>query len=180
MLRNIFGEHILLNKNLLRLKFLATEHNGWPKIRFVIDNDVIQEYEFTEESADVELEIDLLDGDHVLEIERYGKTDSNVLFVDGQILKDQSVTLVDMFVDNVQLPDLFKYSGKFCYNDVEIPSSTVWGPNGKWLWKFKTPLLTFLIDYKNAGVTSPDLVIPNSGNIDELLWEVRKFKQSWQ
>ena len=174
----ISGRPMLLN-NRLTLQLQASECNGWPKIRILIDNDILQEYEFDQETATIDVPLDLIDGDHVLEIERYDKTDNNIVFVDGQILKDQSVTLVDMFFDGVKLPDLFKYDGKFCYNNLELPSVLVWGPNGVWTWKFTTPLLENLIDRKNAGVSSPSLVIPTQDNVTELLDQIDKFKKSW-
>lgn len=167
------------SSNVLTLQLAATECHGWPRIRIVIDNDIIQEYDFDQPTVNLDIPLDLLPGDHVLEIERYGKTDHNIVFVDGKILQDQTVTLIDMYVDGVKLPEMFKYDSKFCYNDSELPSVLVWGPNGVWSWKFTTPLLENLIDRKNAGVTSPSLVIPNRDNVDELLDQIEKFKQSW-
>jgi len=170
---------MLLN-NRLTLHLQATECNGWPKIRILIDNDIIQEYEFDQPMAVVEIPMDLLDGNHVLEIERYDKTDQNVVFVDGKILQDQTVILLDMYFDGVKLPEMFKYNSKFCYNDLELPSVMIWGPNGVWSWKFTTPLLENLIDCKNAGVTSPSLVIPNRDNVAELLDQIDQFKKFWK
>lgn len=172
-------EKIILLNNCLTLHFRAVECNGWPSIRILVDNDILQEYKFHQELTKIDLSLDLLDGNHVLEIERYGKTDKNIVFVDGKILKDQLVELVDMYIDNVKLPDMFKYNSKFCYDDKELPSSLVWGPNGTWTWNFATPLLQNLIDLKNSGIDSPDMVIPNKDNSDELLSQVREFKKSW-
>lgn len=165
--------------NCLTLKFCASECNGWPKIRILIDNDIIQEYEFDQEIASIDVPLDLMDGDHVLEIERYGKNNSNIVFVDGKILKDQSVELLDMYIENVKLPDQFKYNSKFCYNDIELTSALNWGPNGIWTWKFSTPLLEHLIDTKNYGIDSPDMVVPNQKNLSELLAQLNEFKKSW-
>jgi len=170
---------IILPSNILSLQFQSSECNGWPKIRILIDNDIIQEYEFDQEFATIDLVIDLLDGDHLLEIERYDKTNQNIVFVDGKILKDQSVTLLDMYVDGIKLPELFKYDSKFCYNELELPSVLVWGPNGVWSWNFSTPLLKNLIDRRNAGVESPSLLIPTKENVTELLEQIDKFKKSW-
>jgi hypothetical protein len=170
----------MLISNCLTLHLQASECNGWPKIRILIDNDIIQEYEFNQATVTIDIHIDLLDGDHVLEIERYGKTDQNIVFVDGQILKDQVVVLEDMYVDGVKLPEMFKYDSKFCYNNLEFPSVLTWGPNGVWSWRFTTPLLTNIIDRKNAGLSSPSLVIPNLDNVTALLDQIEKFKKSLQ
>jgi hypothetical protein len=163
----------------LTLKFNASECNGWPKIRILIDNDIIQEHEFDQEMTTIDVPLDLLDGEHVLEIERYDKTDNNIVFIDGVILKDQSVALLDLYVDGVKLPDMFKYDGKFYYNDLESPSVLVWGPNGVWRWQFATPLLENLLDRKNAGVDSPSLVIPNRDNVTKLFDQINEFKNTW-
>lgn len=165
--------------NCLSLEFQASECNGWPRIRILLDNDIIQEYEFDQDSARVDIPIDLLDGEHVLEIERHGKTNSNIVFVDGKILQDQTVTLVDMYVDGIKLPEMFKYNSKFCYNNSELISVLDWGPNGVWSWRFSTPLLQNLIDQRNAGVSSPSLIVPNRDNADELLEQIDKFKKTW-
>jgi hypothetical protein len=165
-----------LGNNCLTLELQASECNGWPKIRILIDNDIIQEYEFDQEIATIDLSMDLLDGEHVLEIERYDKTNNNIVFVDGMILQDQSVTLLDLYVDGVKLPDMFKYDGKFCYNDLELPGVLDWGV---WTWKFAIPLLENLIDRKNAGVDSPSLVIPNKDNVTKLLDQINEFKNAW-
>lgn len=165
--------------NCLSLEFQASECHGWPRIRILIDRDIIQEYEFTADSARIDIPMDLLDGEHVLEIERYDKTNNNVVFVDGQILQDQTVTLVDMYVDGIKLPEMFKYNSKFCYNNSELISVLTWGPNGTWSWRFSTPLLQNLIDQRNTGVSSPSLIIPNRDNATELLEQIDKFKKTW-
>lgn len=175
---SILGNTILSN-NVLTLEFTATECQGWPKVRILIDNDIIHEYEFDQGTTKIDIPIDLIDGDHVLEIERYGKTNSNIVFIDGKILQDQSVTLVDMYVDEIKLPEMFKYNSKFCYDNLELPSVLVWGPNGIWTWRFRTPLLQNLIDQRNAGVTSPSLIIPTCDNDTELLEQIDKFKKTW-
>ena len=168
-----------MSSNCLTLQFQATECNGWPKIRILIDNDIIEEYEFDQNTATIDIPIDLVDGEHVLEIERYDKTNHNIVFVDGKILQDQSVTLMDLYVDGIKLPEMFKYNSKFCYNNSELISVLDWGPNGVWSWRFNTPLLQNLIDQRNAGVDSPSLIIPNRDNAAELLEQINKFKNTW-
>ncbi len=163
----------------MTLEFTASHCEGWPKIRILIDNDIMHEHEFDQETAKIDIPIDLLDGDHLLEIERYGKTNLNIVFIDGKILQDQSVTLVDMFVDGIKLPEMFKYNSKFCYDNLELPSVLVWGPNGIWAWRFRTPLLQNLIDQRNVGAISPSLIIPTHDNETELLDQIDKFKKTW-
>jgi len=161
--------------NQLTLAFEATECNGWPSLRFCIDHDIQQEITFSGPSAVVTLDIDLLDGVHELEIERYAKTNNNVVFVDNKILQDQLVTLTDIYVDDVKLPDMFKYSGTFYYHDQAVKSGTIWGPNGKYIWSFETPLLNWLISQRKKGSdTVVDLFNPD--NTQQLLNDLAKFK----
>jgi hypothetical protein len=165
--------------NILKLQFCATECNGLPSLRFCINNDIQQEFTFTETESTVDLIINLLDGKHELEIERYGKTDNNTLIDSaGQILQDQTVTLVDMFLDGIKLPDRFKYSGVFHYNDQSIQSGLVWGPNGKYIFKFETPMITWVIQeqYHKQIDTSLEMFIPDAANAVKVLTELEKFE----
>jgi hypothetical protein len=163
--------------NKLTIAFTATEYNGWPSLRFCINDDVQQEVVFTESELSVTLDLELFDGSHVLEIERYGKTDANVNFVNNEILADQTVTLVDFYIDNVQLPDTFKYQGTFFYNDCKIPSGLVWGPNGKFIWHFETPILNWVIGQRKKNTNYEiDLFGKEPDDINRLLQQLTEFE----
>ena len=163
--------------NKLAIAFTATEYNGWPSLRFCIDNDIQQEVEFTESTLLVTLDLDLLDGLHVLEIERYGKTDANVNFVNNKILADQTVTLVDFYIDDVQLPNIFKYQGTFFYNNCKIPSGLLWGPNGKFIWHFETPILDWAIHQRKKNTNHEiDLFGKEPEDINKLLQQLDEFE----
>jgi hypothetical protein len=135
--------------NLLTLKFKATECNGWPKLRVLLDLDIIETCEFTSDYAEVTVPVDLQDGEHSLIVELYSKNRLNTL-VDSQgtIVKDQSVELIDMLVDGINLPDYYKWRGIYRFSDQEHPQSLLWGCNGSWQWDFKIPLLTWILDVK--------------------------------
>lgn len=164
----------------LTLCFLSTHCNGWPKIRISIDNDIIEEVDIASEHTEVHVPIDLLHGPHTFYVERYGKQSCNIEFADDRILKDQTVTLTGMRVDDVCLPDMFLYRSKFCFDQQVISGGLTWGPNGVWLWEFESPLLTWLIDEKNQGAESPDMVIPGEKNLSSLKTTLEDFKKSWQ
>lgn len=125
--------------NLLKLQFKAVESNGWPKLQFFVDNDLIEDFEFESSIAEVMIPIELIDGHHNLTIEIYGKTENN---------PDQSVELINMYVDDIQLPDMYKWLGVYEYNDIRLPQALSWHCNGFWSWEFKTPLVSWLIDKK--------------------------------
>jgi len=158
-----------LQPNVLKLTFLATEYNGWPKIRICIDNDILQEYDFDQNTGTVDLELDLLDGEHTLEIERYGKTNNNINYIDGQVLADQTVELVDIFVDNVKLPEIYKLQGSFHYDNQILQSTLLWGPNGKYIWRFQTPIIKWLIDKKNSTQEAiQDIITPGKPETEKI------------
>lgn len=165
--------------NLLSLNFRATDCCGWPKLRFCIDDDVLLEHAFSQELETVALELDLIDGAHVLEIERYDKQARNIVFVDNQILQDQTVELVQIAVDDVILPDLFKYQGTFYFHDQCVPSGLLWGPNGRWIWHFHTPLIRWLIDCKKtASGDVIDLFVPTKDNSRLILNQLAEFEKA--
>ena len=177
---NFLTQHQVLKfkMNVLKLKFQATNYNGWPKLRFCVDNDVLQEFDFVEEEGIVELELDLFDGEHTLEIERYGKTHNNINFVDGQVLADQIVELVDLYVDNVKLSTSFKFQGTFYFEDQIVPSGLLWGPNGKYIWKFQTPIIAWIVNEKNK-VREPtqDLITPGKPETQKVYEKLDEFER---
>lgn len=132
--------------NHLKFEFSATECNGWPNLQFFIDDDLYQDYEFLGPTAEVTLPIDLLDGEHLLEIELYGKTFENTKVENDQIIADQLVTLDCMYIDDIQLPDMFKYSGRYEHCPDQI--SLTWGINGKWSFEFATPIVPWAVTCK--------------------------------
>lgn len=136
----------------LQFKFKATFCNGWPQLNFYLDNTLCYNYAFNSEDATVALPIDFFEGDHLLEIELYGKTEKNTKVLNGKILQDQIVTLEAILIDDVEMYDLFLYRGRFEQNN--DPQLT-WGVNGKWRWTFSCPIITWAIHTKyNARQTN--------------------------
>ena len=132
--------------NKLGFEFKASECNGWPKIRISIDDDIYEEHKFSSSHECVTILIELLDGEHSLTVEVYGKADNGTIVKDQEIIQDQLVTLENMYVDNVRLPDNFKYAGS--YGDQ--PSCLTWGENNKkWQWKFETPVVSWILQVKH-------------------------------
>ena len=131
--------------NFLSLEFTATKCIDWPKLRFYVDDDLYQEFQFEDSQATITIPLELMDGDHCLEIELYGKTFDNTKVVDGQILEDQLVTLAKILIDDVELPAKFLYHGRLEDNP-DSPSLT-WGKNGKWVWHFGAPIINWALDF---------------------------------
>lgn len=131
--------------NSLTLTFNTTFCNGWPRLKFYIDNDLYQEFVADSKSSIINIPIDLLDGSHELVVELWGKTQLNTSVKDGIIVNDQLVTLDSIQVDGVQLPDYFKYSGTFYHGLTPQCPCVTWGQNGKWRWNFTTPIITWVL-----------------------------------
>jgi len=163
--------------NVLRFCFKSENCNGWPQIRFIIDNDVHAEHAITQSFEYFDLSIDLLPGNHCLDIERYGKRiPDNIVYRDGQILQDQITTLTDIYLDNIKLPDMIKYSGIFKYDDHDVPGGLSWGPNGIWSLQFETPLLNWVIETKQKQQHVIDLLDYESRA--SLIQKLEEFEQT--
>jgi hypothetical protein len=137
--------------NTLSLIFTASFCNGWPKIKVYLDEDLYQDYEFIKYAEIVDIPLDLLDGNHVLKIELYNKTNQNTKIEDGVITQDQLVTLENIKVDGVTIPKELLYKGRYVFNDVEPQQGLTWGINGYWSWNFQTPIIDWIIIQKNLN-----------------------------
>jgi hypothetical protein len=149
--------------NLMEFNFSATECNGWPKLKFYIDDDLYEDYKFCSDEAKIFLPIELLNGKHLLQIELYGKTQNNtVVDKNNTIIKDQLVILNSIKLDNVQLPEMFLYLGRFTGNP-NFPQLT-WGVNGFWNWTFETPIIDWAIFVRNNASENinSDLTVTSS------------------
>ena len=135
--------------NYIKFNFSATECNGWPKLKFLIDNDLYHDYEFLTNTASVELPLDLINGSHVIDIELYDKTYNNTIVVDGNVVKDQLITLEEIFIDHVKVPDFVKYQGIYKVADTKTPQALTWGLNGIWTLDFEYPIVDWILDIKS-------------------------------
>jgi hypothetical protein len=142
--------------------FSATECNGWPKLKFIINDTVLLDVEFESSQTQIVLPLDNIEsGLHTLKIERYGKTHNNCQVENGTIVKDQTVTLEDIYIADVKLPNYIKYSGVFCFNDTEHPQSLIWGPNGMFKMSVGIPVVSWAVQEKiNRSVPVLNLFVP--------------------
>lgn len=135
--------------NILKLNFLLSECRGWPKVKIYLDDDLYEDKEFQYNNETVTIPLDLVDGDHVLIIETYGKTFENTLQdSQGNIIQDQTITLNSIIVDDIVLPEFFSFTGIYKFDDQEHTQAFTWGKNGKWIWPFETPIITWLLNEK--------------------------------
>jgi hypothetical protein len=140
--------------NTLSIFFTASECNGWPKIKFYLDDDLYEDFTFTDVSSKIDIPLSLLDGEHELTIEIYNKTNASTLLDENNnIVKDQLITLDQIAIDDVILPDFVKYSGVYIVGDNTYPQALTWGLNGRWVLKFSVPFITWVLDLKNQKMT---------------------------
>jgi hypothetical protein len=168
--------------NQLTLKFSATECNGWPKLKFYLDDDLYEDFVFTESSSIIKLPLALIDGDHELAIELYGKTGQNTQLVNGQIVADQTATLEQLLIDDVPIPNFVKYSGIHYYHGGAHPQSLVWGPNGIWKLAFKTPIINWILEEKqqvSLHYQSADTVLGgyNEAKKQKLMYYLKQIEE---
>jgi prepilin-type processing-associated H-X9-DG protein len=163
----------------LTFNFQATEYNGWPQARIVVDQEVVTEFVANSSNFSVSIDVKYPNGIHQLEIQRHSKTDNNVLFVDGKILQDQLLTLESIYFNNVRLADQFLYRGKLHWDCNEYPSVLTWGVNGSWKWEFGIPVVQWAVDSTDQEL-HPDLVIPHKNNEDSLKQKIQSLRKVWQ
>ena len=138
--------------NHIKFTFKITECNGWPLVRVLLDNDLYEDHQFLSEQGEIVIPVEVLDGDHNISIERYGKhTRNTIVDQQGNILKDQLVELLDIYIDDIKLPEWFSYLGTYTFNGNAYPQAKIWGGNGIWEWPFATPLITWVLDKKTEN-----------------------------
>ena len=135
--------------NKLTFCFNATQVKSWPKIKIFIDEVVVHDHCFSQSQELVDVFVELPDGHHTLQIERYGKTAENINFdsVNNVIIEDQTLELTKICIDDILLPVLFLYEGVWHWENHTEPRALFWGPNGHWTWKFDTPVIPWAISF---------------------------------
>jgi len=136
----------------LKFVFKATECEGWPSLKFYIDDDLIEDHQSSNSNFEMIIPIDLLPGPHVVSIELYGKTPKNTK-VDklGNITQDALVELIDIYIDDIKLPEFFKFDGTYECSGVEPKKQALsWGLNGFWNWNIETPMVPWAVNFKRS------------------------------
>lgn len=163
----------------LTFNFSATNYNGWPSAKILINNNVIQDFVIDNSNQSVTVNIDYDQGLHDLEIHRYGKTDCNVLFVDGKILQDQTLTLNSIYYRNVRLPDRFLFNSWYSWDGNDYKSVLTWGPNGVWRWQFGMPFVQWSVD-SSEHQTHFEILAPHKNNEQVLKDKIKTLRSIWQ
>lgn len=138
----------MIKENILTLHFAGTEYNGWPQIRVRLNDVVVTDCNVVDTlSVDVVIPAD--DKEYTLIVERYGKTDLNTQVDNGKIVSDQILEIKSLQVDNIDLPNFIIFNHtEFKFNDQVHKGSCYFGPNGEWAFKFKAPIISWILDQK--------------------------------
>ena len=124
--------------NLFKFFFKATECNGWPKIKILV-NGVEREDMIIERSLAIVLSVDS-NSTQTIEIVRYGKAQNNTLLRGSEIVKDQLLELESISVDDVKLPDWYIHE--------HVSNSHIIGSNVTWKFTVEQPIVTYILDQK--------------------------------
>ena len=140
----------------LSITFKANKVNRYPKLRVFVDQDQMEEVELSNDSQIVSFPIALEDGEHLLEIEHYGKTsDDTIATEDGIIIDDTYFVIESITIDQFDLPILILWTCTLVPDWTglkkpegfpnELAQVLEVGTNGVWKMPFYTPVSDWLI-----------------------------------
>lgn len=133
----------------LTINFKSQFCNGWPQIKIYVDSEQIVSHDFTEVQEHVNFNIPSDHREHVISIERYGKTADNMVFHDQNIVQDQILEIMDIRVDGVKIPEyILDQHTRFEFQDQVHTGSRFFGPNGIWYLPYHGSLVTWILDQK--------------------------------
>ena len=156
----------------LTFAFSVTPGIELPNIRFKINDCAQGHFQLCVGSTKTQLTLPISHGQHVIEIERYGKLDHH---------GDQSVTLDDIYIDDVKLPDWVKSSGQFHDNSTVVESGLIWYPNGRYVLPVQTPVINWIVDERiRRWGEIPSLFAPTPAQRQQLAEILNNFEQALQ
>lgn len=141
----------------IKIDFKAWKYIDWPSIRVHVNGDLLEEKILNDTKISMEIPLDLMDGDHLLEIEHFGKSSKNTLVdTNGKIIKDTKFIIDRITINGYELPLELLKSCRFeadwtqFHRPAGMPDvfkqSCIIGPNGFWHLPFVTPIDKWIID----------------------------------
>ena len=93
-------------------KFIEISFNNqkflrYPKVKIFIDGDLLEEKTFEKQKETVTIPVDMIDGDHLLEIEHFDKTNRDTEYKNGEILRDTKFTIEKINICSYDIPYSF-------------------------------------------------------------------------
>ena len=145
----------------IQIDFQAWKYRDWPTIRIHVDGDLLEEKTLDSNNVRVTIPLDMMEGEHLLEIEHFGKSSKNTLVdKNGKILQDTKFIIDKITINDYDLPfslirscrfeaDWSKFHRPKGMPDV-FKQSCVIGPNGFWHLPFVTPVDQWIIDSRRS------------------------------
>jgi len=146
----------------LSIHFKSNKVHRYPKVKIFVDQDLMEVVELTSELQTVSFPIALEDGEHLLEIEHYGKTsDDTLVDEDDAIVDDTYFVVKNITIDKFDLPILVLWTSKLVpdwtglerpdnFPD-ELPQVLEVGTNGFWKLPFYTPIADWFISRRKES-----------------------------
>ena len=145
-----------MDDKLIKISFINHKFRRYPKVKIFVDGDLLEEKSFTKSEETISIPVDLLDGNHILEIEHFDKTNKDTEFKDDKILRDTKFTIKNVSICSYDIPYTFFLNCSFkpdWHNLTkpnnfpnELKQSLTVGPNGVWTLNFTTPVDDWLIN----------------------------------
>lgn len=142
----------------LEIHFKAWKFRKWPRVKIFVDGDLLEEKLLDSSDASLSIPFDLIDGEHILEVEHFGKTSKDTMVKDGEIVADTNFLINKIIVNSYELPSTLIRHCEFVADwthhikpegmpDV-FKQSCLIGPNGVWKLAFATPVDEWIIDQR--------------------------------
>jgi len=148
-----------MSKSLLNIKFKAQRFRKWPSVKIYVDGDLLEEKVLEGDEVIASIPFDLLDGDHTLEIEHFGKSSKDTRFENNEILADTKFLVDQVTINEYIVPSslmcrcTFKADWAKFDKPLDMPSvfkqSVIVGPNGVWSLPFTTPIDDWIMDQRS-------------------------------
>ena len=147
---------MVMEDKFIEISFNNQKFLRYPKVKIFIDGDLLEEKTFEKQKETVTIPVDMIDGDHLLEIEHFDKTNRDTEFKNGEILRDTKFTIEKINICSYDIPYGFFLNCVFKPDwshltqpknfPKQIKQSQIVGPNGTWSLNFTTPIDDWLIN----------------------------------
>ena len=131
-----------MSKSLLNIKFKAWRFRKWPLVKIYVDGDLLEEKVLEGHEVNASIPFELLDGDHTLEIEHFGKSSKDTRFENNEILADTRFLIDQVVINDYIVPSnlmrrcTFEADWTKFVRPSGMPAvfkqSGIVGPNGVW------------------------------------------------
>jgi len=144
----------------IEVELSAKFHVNPPSFQLLINDEIVETGKVTEKQINKESRLikwkgHLDEGDHVIRIKYFDKTNSDTIidYITKEILFDQLLHVDSVSIDSIELGFLSYKLSKFYPNrtirpdlDEVLPQKTTMGFNGEWQLKFQVPTYLWFLE----------------------------------